>query len=72
MNSSAGNWGNRISGSDFTSRNDLKSTKETIGEVGSVYGKFHGEFPNDGITGEFSHNNYPHSVELNKVNSLVI
>lgn len=36
--------------------------------VGSVYGKFSGDFPNDGVSGEFSRSDYRHSNELNQVN----
>ncbi|XP_065214014.1 uncharacterized protein LOC135841119 isoform X2 [Planococcus citri] len=33
----------------------------------SVVGKFANSFPNDGITGEFSRDDYAHSAELNRV-----
>ncbi|XKL68718.1 hypothetical protein PGB90_006487 [Kerria lacca] len=46
----------------------LNTIEVNKSQVGSVYGKFDGKFPNDGITGEFSRNNYPHSSELNKLN----
>lgn len=41
--------------------------RKLVNKVGSVYGKFSGEFPNDGITGEFSGNKYAHSADLNSV-----
>lgn len=39
--------------------------------VGSVYGKFSGDFPNHGISGEYSRSDYPHSNELNRVSTYV-
>lgn len=43
------------------------STQKDV--VGSVYGKFSGDFPNDGISGEFSRTDYAHSNELNRVST---
>lgn len=53
-----------------TSKNSFQRTsfvKDSPKKLDTSLGKFLGNFPNDGITGEFSRNDYPHSVKLNQV-----